>query len=169
MRSIGSQFFASIFLFVAFYVIGLPIGISLLLKSSLKLKGYFLGMSLGLVVLVILQCIYIFRLNWDKMAEKAFSSTKTTVPLEIREFSSKADLTTDIISSGNLNEKSDTPKVRTSLKIQILKRLLVLSIFVAIFLASIIARCFVKLQIEMDSEPVTFSNSSGNNSTVNLI
>jgi hypothetical protein len=39
LRSVGAQLFSSIALFIAFYVIGLPIGISLLLKTNLKLFG----------------------------------------------------------------------------------------------------------------------------------
>ena len=39
LRSVGAQFYCSIILFVSFYVIGLPIGISLLLKTSLELYG----------------------------------------------------------------------------------------------------------------------------------
>jgi len=73
MRSMGAQLVVSIFLFVAFYVFGLPVGISLLLKTSLKLEGYFLGISAGMVILIIMQNIYIFRIDWVVMASKVRS------------------------------------------------------------------------------------------------
>ena len=38
-RAVGGQFYDSLFLFIGFYLIGTPIGISLLLKTSLMSYG----------------------------------------------------------------------------------------------------------------------------------
>jgi Na+-driven multidrug efflux pump len=42
INSIGDQLYSSIFLFIGFYCIGTPIGVSLLLKTPLQVFGKYL-------------------------------------------------------------------------------------------------------------------------------
>jgi hypothetical protein len=39
LRSVGAQFYSSVFLFIAFYCISLPIGLSLMLYTKLRVLG----------------------------------------------------------------------------------------------------------------------------------
>jgi len=70
MRSMGAQLIVSIFLFIAFYLIGLPVGLWLLLKTSVKIKGYFFGIGAGLIIIIIMEHVYLFRINWAAVAAK---------------------------------------------------------------------------------------------------
>ena len=69
IRSVGGQLYSSIVLFTGFYVFGLPIGISLLLLTSLRTLGYYIGVISGSFVLIIFQYVYIYRIDWEKNAE----------------------------------------------------------------------------------------------------
>lgn len=73
--------------FIGFYVLGLPIGLTLMLKTSLRVygmhiskisktflmifyfKGFWVGIAIGSTTLVIMQLIYTWRINWHKEAE----------------------------------------------------------------------------------------------------
>lgn len=74
MRTVGGQLFSSIAVFVSYYVIGSPIGLSLLLKSPLKAYGFFIGVFIGTTVLISAQVVHLLRLDWKKTAQEvAFS------------------------------------------------------------------------------------------------
>jgi Na+-driven multidrug efflux pump len=76
LRSIGAQKNSLFFLFIGFNLFGLPIGISLLLKTPLKSYGFYIGTIIGCTVLIILQYNYILRINWQYEAEKVQKKKK---------------------------------------------------------------------------------------------
>ena len=39
LRSLGEQGIVSVFLFISFYIVGLPLGVGLLLNTSMELYG----------------------------------------------------------------------------------------------------------------------------------
>jgi Na+-driven multidrug efflux pump len=63
---------------IGFYVFGLPIGLSLMLKTSLELHGFWIGLLVGDVVLITMQIIYVYRINWTEEAEKVKELLKHT-------------------------------------------------------------------------------------------
>ena len=69
LRAIGGQLYSSINLFISFYLFGLPIGLSLLLLTPLKGFGFFIGFIIGTIILVVLQAIYLIRVNWIQKAK----------------------------------------------------------------------------------------------------
>jgi hypothetical protein len=75
---VGGQVFSSIFLFVAFYCVSAPIGLGLLLGTSLGVAGFYIGVFIGLVVLVALQFAYIYRINWYTKSIEVFSNVAFT-------------------------------------------------------------------------------------------
>lgn len=90
IRAIGGQMYGSIMNIIAFYVIGLPISISLMLKTSLTIlgnnslnfnnllliefffeyKGFWIGIIVGSGSLVLMQIFYALRIDWKKEALK---------------------------------------------------------------------------------------------------
>ena len=43
IKAVGAQFYGAIMTFIGFYLIGLPIGLVLMLKTSLKVYGFWIG------------------------------------------------------------------------------------------------------------------------------
>jgi multidrug resistance protein, MATE family len=55
--------------FIGFYVLGMPIGLALMLKTSLKVFGFWIGIIIGSGTLVIMQILFTTRINWKKESE----------------------------------------------------------------------------------------------------
>jgi hypothetical protein len=87
LKTVGAQLHGAIMNFIGFYVVGLPIALSLLLRSSLENFGkilfkftgrifvigfYYLGFWFGIIIgtssLVTMQLVYLYRLDWEKEA-----------------------------------------------------------------------------------------------------
>jgi Na+-driven multidrug efflux pump len=49
LRAVGSQLFTSITMFIGFYVIGTPIGMSFLFLTDLKIYGWFSNFSSNVI------------------------------------------------------------------------------------------------------------------------
>ena len=74
LRSVGAQIYISILMLVGYYVIGSPIGISLLLTTELKDYGFFVGISTGTFLVVFFQAVYAMRIDWNSEAKKVSNS-----------------------------------------------------------------------------------------------
>jgi Na+-driven multidrug efflux pump len=69
LRAVGAQFYSSVVMFFSFYVIGASTGLVLLLKTTLQVWGFYIGIFFAEFVLVSLQVLYITKINWKKMAQ----------------------------------------------------------------------------------------------------
>lgn len=72
MRSVGAQKYGLVIAFIGFYIIGSSIGYPLLLKTQLKLLGFWIGYCIGALCMFIAQMVYISRcIDWVKTADEA--------------------------------------------------------------------------------------------------
>uniref|UniRef100_A0A8C5LNI5 Uncharacterized protein n=1 Tax=Leptobrachium leishanense TaxID=445787 RepID=A0A8C5LNI5_9ANUR len=71
MRGTGKQMIGAIVNTVGFYIVGLPIGISLMFAAKLGVIGYWLGLLFCVVLQATIYIIYISRFSWDKALEEA--------------------------------------------------------------------------------------------------
>lgn len=93
IKSVGGQFYGSIIVFVSFYINGLPLGIYLMKKTDLRILGFWMGFLTAGIVLVILQIIFISRIDWIKSAKQAHDRTlKERLPPPVLEMDLPADL-----------------------------------------------------------------------------
>lgn len=72
LRAVGAQFYSSVVMFFSFYVIGASTGLVLLLKTTLQVWGFYIGIFFAELVLVSLQVLYITKINWKKMAQNVY-------------------------------------------------------------------------------------------------
>jgi len=72
-RGSGRQAMGALWNFVAYYIIGLPLGYELGLKFGFGVEGIWWGMTLGLCSVCIGCTIIIYRSNWNKLAADASS------------------------------------------------------------------------------------------------
>ena len=70
MLGCGQQLFASIVNFIAFYIIGLPIGISLALLTDLGSVGMWTGMTIAAYFQLSCLLVFLCHLNWKKESDK---------------------------------------------------------------------------------------------------
>ena len=70
MLGCGQQVFASVINFIAFYIIGLPIGISLALLTDLGSRGMWSGLTIAAYFQLFCLLVFIARLNWKKESDK---------------------------------------------------------------------------------------------------
>uniref|UniRef100_A0A8C5LQ61 Uncharacterized protein n=1 Tax=Leptobrachium leishanense TaxID=445787 RepID=A0A8C5LQ61_9ANUR len=74
MRGTGKQMIGAIVNTVGFYIVGLPIGISLMFAAKLGVIGYWLGLLFCVVLQATIYIIYISRFSWDKALEEVMFS-----------------------------------------------------------------------------------------------
>ncbi|XP_062591716.1 multidrug and toxin extrusion protein 1-like [Saccostrea cucullata] len=71
LRGIGLQAFGAIFNFVGYYIISLPISLSLMMATYLRVAGAYWGMIIGSFIVCVIYCVRIFTLDWEKETSKA--------------------------------------------------------------------------------------------------
>ncbi|CAC5374012.1 TC.MATE [Mytilus coruscus] len=71
LRGVGQQRFAAIFTLVSYYVIGLPLSITLTLYTSLKVAGAWWAMIISSVFQCVVYFIKLERLSWEEESIKA--------------------------------------------------------------------------------------------------
>ncbi|XP_064649545.1 multidrug and toxin extrusion protein 1-like isoform X2 [Lineus longissimus] len=71
MRGCGRQNIAAFIIFVGIYMIGLPIGLSLMFLTDLKSAGFWWGLTIGLFIEAIVYIIAVFKTDWEGEAEAA--------------------------------------------------------------------------------------------------
>uniref|UniRef100_A0AAV2LBV0 Multidrug and toxin extrusion protein 1 n=1 Tax=Knipowitschia caucasica TaxID=637954 RepID=A0AAV2LBV0_KNICA len=71
LRGVGEQKLGAVCNLVGYYLIGLPVGVSLMFAAKLGIYG----LGIGITVCVVLQClaygVIIWRVDWQKAAQKA--------------------------------------------------------------------------------------------------
>ena len=72
LRGSGHQVFGAVVNFVAFYILGLPIGITLAVHFDMGFTGMWLGMGCASLLQATSYCVFILRLNWKKEAIKVW-------------------------------------------------------------------------------------------------
>ncbi|KAK2188567.1 hypothetical protein NP493_128g03024 [Ridgeia piscesae] len=70
VRGTGRQTLGAVIIFVSYYAVALPVGISLMFATSLGLYGLWWGYVLGLALQDVCLLVFMARLDWDKEAEK---------------------------------------------------------------------------------------------------
>ncbi|XP_061163205.1 multidrug and toxin extrusion protein 1-like [Saccostrea echinata] len=75
LRGIGLQAFGAIFNFVGYYIISLPISLSLMLATYLRIAGAYWGMIIGSSLVCVIYCVRIFALDWEEETSKALKRT----------------------------------------------------------------------------------------------
>ncbi|CAH1778715.1 unnamed protein product [Owenia fusiformis] len=71
LRGCGLQKIGAIVNFVGFFCIGFPIGLPLMLRTQMRVAGYWWGNCVATFVQAVCFTIIIIRLDWNKFAEKA--------------------------------------------------------------------------------------------------
>lgn len=69
LRALGAQVYGVIIAIVAYYLVGLPVGLYLLLKTSVKVTGFWIGILFASLILFFLQVGYIYRVDWAQQAK----------------------------------------------------------------------------------------------------
>jgi MATE family multidrug resistance protein len=67
----GRQHIGAVFNIFAYYVLALPIGISLAFKTSLGLQGLWIGQVIGLFLVGIGEYLVVCITDWDKEISRA--------------------------------------------------------------------------------------------------
>lgn len=120
---------------LSFYGVGIPAGVYLLLKTDFKVTGYWMGFVAAAIFLLIMQVVFIYRIDWVKNAQKAFDrSLKPTISLK---------LTGHKPESLELNQTILLKK--TAQKI-LLQKLAILIVLFVIFFCLIFTRNLVKVK-----------------------
>ncbi|KAM4697183.1 multidrug and toxin extrusion protein 1-like [Rhinophrynus dorsalis] len=71
LRGSGKQKIGAIFHTVGYYVIGLPVGISLMFAAKLGAIGFWFGILLCSVLQGIALIVFVFRIDWKKASDEA--------------------------------------------------------------------------------------------------
>ncbi|KAI0237397.1 Multidrug and toxin extrusion protein 1 [Lamellibrachia satsuma] len=71
VRGTGRQTLGAVIIFVCYYAIALPVGITLMFATSLGLSGLWWGYVLGLALQDVCLLTFMARVDWDKEAAKA--------------------------------------------------------------------------------------------------
>lgn len=79
LRGTGKQKIGAIFHAVGYYVIGLPVGISLMFAAKIGIIGFWLGILLCALLQVITFLVFVFRIDWDKASQEAQTRVKQKV------------------------------------------------------------------------------------------
>jgi MATE family multidrug resistance protein len=74
----GHQLFGAILNFISFYIVGLPLGITLALKTTLSSVGMWIGLLCACYIQTTCSVIYVLRLNWEKQSKKAIIRAQGT-------------------------------------------------------------------------------------------
>ncbi|XP_066436133.1 multidrug and toxin extrusion protein 1-like isoform X1 [Eleutherodactylus coqui] len=105
LRGTGKQKIGAIFHAVGYYVIGLPVGISLMFAAKMGILGFWLGILLCALLQVITFLIFVFKIDWDKASQEAQARTKQRVRMT-RDLQNKAA----IYQGAALMEVTEEPK-----------------------------------------------------------
>ncbi|RNA07949.1 multidrug and toxin extrusion 1 [Brachionus plicatilis] len=76
LRALGAQVYGVIIAIVAYYLVGLPVGLYLLLKTPIKVTGFWVGILFSSLILFVFQAVYIYRVNWVEQAKIASDRSK---------------------------------------------------------------------------------------------
>ena len=99
IRGVGHQLWGAAVTFTAYYVVGLPVGISLALATDLGVVGMWIGLLCGSVTHAAIYIVILLALNWQKESERAIkTASDTTKP---------ATCENDLADSDRMTEESE--------------------------------------------------------------
>lgn len=67
-RAIGKQALAAKLNFIAYYIIGIPLGYALAIPVGIGVEGLWLGMTAGLLFVSIVNTIILFKCDWHQLS-----------------------------------------------------------------------------------------------------
>ena len=70
LRGVGLQALAAVVNFTVFYLIGLPIGISLALLADMRTLGMWIGLGIATTLQCAIFSVVLLSMNWKKQAER---------------------------------------------------------------------------------------------------
>nr|CAH8874158.1 unnamed protein product [Trichobilharzia regenti] len=108
IRGAGLQLFGAIVCFVTLYLIGSPIGLSLVFAAGYGLEGLWAGMTVGTILEGIVYLITCQRINWQKQVELAIQRTNQLM--------SDNHLSEERINHGNT--ENSNPSYKTSISVK---------------------------------------------------
>jgi Na+-driven multidrug efflux pump len=76
MRSIGAQAFCMRISLSSYYILGVPLGSYLMLKTQLRVLGYWMGYTIAGVIISIGYTIFVWRIDWINEAKKVLIFSK---------------------------------------------------------------------------------------------
>ena len=77
LRGSGRQFLGAVVNFISFYVIGLPLGITLALWMEMGSRGIWMGLLCGALTETVVFVIVLLRTDWDKQASLAIKTARS--------------------------------------------------------------------------------------------
>ncbi|XP_056397079.1 multidrug and toxin extrusion protein 1-like isoform X2 [Hyla sarda] len=113
LRGTGKQKIGAIFHAVGYYVIGLPVGISLMFAAKMGIIGFWLGILLCSLLQVITFLVFVFKIDWEKASQEAQARAKKRVHVT-RDQHNKAA----IYQGAALTEVTEEPRTLTPTDIE---------------------------------------------------
>jgi len=80
-RGIGKQAMSAKLNFIAYFIIGLPLGYILALPLGVGVEGLWIGMTIGLVFVSTVNTTIIFRCNWEELALETMKRLSIAGPI----------------------------------------------------------------------------------------
>ncbi|KAM4583728.1 multidrug and toxin extrusion protein 1-like [Odontesthes bonariensis] len=71
LRGAGKQLIGAVCNLVGFYVVGFPIGVSLMFGANMGIVGLWTGLAIGVTLQAIFYIIFLCKLDWKKASEEA--------------------------------------------------------------------------------------------------
>lgn len=71
LRGVGKQSIGGPANLIAYYVISLPISLGLAFGSGWKLEGLWTGVTIGLIVVSLIEYVYLMYVDWEDAAREA--------------------------------------------------------------------------------------------------
>ncbi|KAM9818336.1 multidrug and toxin extrusion protein 1-like [Syngnathus typhle] len=162
IRGVGKQKVGALCNLVGHYFIGFPIGLALTFAAKLNILGLWIGLTLCVFMQATFLLVYLYKLDWSKAAEKAkiragvqvpYDDTVKTEDCKFESNTNQDPVTSPTSRCESASEGQQLPdqhKTATTIvgnvltvKQLLLKRSLILLIFVAILAAGIIASHFL--------------------------
>ncbi|RNA42349.1 multidrug and toxin extrusion 2-like, partial [Brachionus plicatilis] len=109
LKATGLQFYGFLMVTLSFYGVGIPVGIYLLLKTDFQVTGYWMGFVTAAIILLVMQGLFIHRIDWIKNAQKAFDRSLEkpfkSATSELRDVNEAHEMVLQKPSKKNLIEK----------------------------------------------------------------
>lgn len=71
LRGVGKQLFGALCNLMSLYIIGFPIGVSLMFAANLGILGLWTGLTICVTLQSIVFTTYLYKLDWEKASEEA--------------------------------------------------------------------------------------------------
>ncbi|KAM4019114.1 multidrug and toxin extrusion protein 1-like [Anomaloglossus baeobatrachus] len=147
LHGTGKQKVGAIFHAVGFYVIGLPVGISLMFAAKMGIIGFWLGILLCAVLEIVTFLIFVFHIDWEQESREAQARVQRRVRMT-RDLQNNAAIyqgaaTTEEPRTDGDPPQSEVPPTPLSRKRLFLCRSLVLIASLTILMIGILIRLCV--------------------------